>query len=85
MEAYKLPLYLSILIGLLVYLIPTFRLSTKFITYMTIVVGGFQISGILKFDATFSEIKEILPYFGVLLFLSLVTIVNDMWFNKINN
>lgn len=82
MDSYKLPLYLGIMFGLLVFLIPNFRLLTKFITYMTIVVGGFLISGFLKFNATFNEIKELLPYYGLLFFLSLITIVNDLWFNK---
>lgn len=82
MESYKLPLYLGILIGLLVFLIPVFRLSTKIVTYLTIVVGGFLISGFLKFNATFTEVKEFLPYFGLLFFLSLITIINDLWGNK---
>lgn len=82
MESYKLPLYLGILIGLLVFLIPPFRLSTKIVAYMTIVLGGFLISGFLKFNATFNDIKELLPYYGMLFFLSFITIVNDLWLNK---
>lgn len=81
MESYKLPLYLGILLGLLVWLIPIFRLSTKFITYMAIVMGGFCVSGFLKFNTSFSEMKEVLPYFGLLLMLSLITIINDLWVN----
>lgn len=85
MDSYKLPLYLCMLIGGLVFGIMRLRISTRIAIYLTIVVAGYLWSGLLKFNANISDMKDLLPYFGVLFFLAVVTTIHDVWFQKDNN
>lgn len=85
MESYKLPLYLCILIGALVFGIVRLRISTRIAIYLTIVVAGYLWSGLLKFNAKLSDMKDLLPYFGLLFFLALTTTIHDVWFKKDND
>lgn len=85
MESYKLPLYLCMLIGALVFGIVRLRISTRMVIYLTIVVAGYLWSGLLKFNAKIGDMKDLFPYFGVLFLLALVTTIHDLWFQKDNN
>jgi len=82
METYKLPLYACIIIALFVFIIRRLRISTRIVTYLTIVIFGYIWSGLLKFDGKISDIKDLLPYLGIMFLLSLLTLINDLWIKK---
>lgn len=85
METYKLPLYICLMVGLLAFGIRPLRISTRIAIYLTIIVAGYLQSGLLKFNAKISDMKDLFPYFGVLFLLAIITTINDLWFRKDNN
>jgi hypothetical protein len=78
MEKYQILYFIGLLLGTLVFFIKPLRFTTKIITYFTVVFSGFVIAGLTKFNASFSDGKDLIMYLALLVLLCLIAILKDL-------